>query len=183
MNVIGQREEEQQDRKIRPPEVPCNSFRGRSGRGPVWCCGGFVGRLHCNHELAMRRGNGVLMLELSLTTTVDRRCMRKHINSLRVGHPEAILLLVVIPPQPSSFSWVASPLCHFFELQQPIPPQQNGLIFATIAVAQPPRSASPALAVGAGGRGNGAVVAERFRARRMGGNVASGGFYGCRRCD
>ena len=85
MNVIGQREEEQQDRKIRPPD-------------------GFVGRLHCNHELAMRRGNGVLMLELSLTTTVDRRCMRKHINSLQVGHPEAILLLVVIPPQPSSFS-------------------------------------------------------------------------------
>ena len=68
------------------------------------------------------RWAGVLLLELSLTSAVDRRCLYRRI---KLDDPEAVLLLVVIPPQSSSFSWVASPLCHFLEPKQPIPPHPS----------------------------------------------------------
>lgn len=181
MQLAQQREEELRTGQIRPPEVPCD-FRFGGEAGEVLC--GVVEALLIGGATTSLRWDGVLLLELSLTSGVDRRCLYRRI---KLDDPEAVLLLVVIPPQSSSFSWVASPLCHFLEPKQPIPPHHS--------TGRPChryhcRRTAPSIRLscarcGHKGRGlaSDAAVAERFRAHRMGGNVASGGFYECRRCN
>jgi hypothetical protein len=129
-------------------------------------------------------GERLLLLELSLTATIDRRRLHRRINHLRVGRSRSRLSPSCHPTRTQPSSWVVSPIRHFFEPKQPVPPHHptGRLCHCYHCHHTTPSICLSCACCGRKGVGSGAVVAEHFRACRMDGNVAPSGFSGCRHC-